>query len=189
MKSKSIALFLLFFTTIRWQCQSLIISEIYPNPPGTDNNKEWLELNNNTDQTLLLEQYILQINDKTIPLPTSIPPHSLKIISPQITIPNSNTEISLKKSQTIIEQINYPKAPEDKSLSQINGHYYWINPSKNQPNPSANKFQGIFQELLKTNKIQIKNKNQLLLKLIINKKVKLLTIGKTVHQIKLINSP
>ncbi len=64
---------------------NLVINEVLSNEPGSSTSLEWFELQNNSDTTMQLSDYILVINSDTIILPSRIiPPNSYLIICKQL---------------------------------------------------------------------------------------------------------
>ena len=117
----------------------LKISEIYPNPNA--NEKEWIEIYNNSNQDVNNFDFQILINNSKKKNPTfTIPSKAYKLIEVS-RINNQEAQISLKQGDRIIDQINYSKSLKGESFSKINQIFYWtkvITPGEKNP---------IFQEL------------------------------------------
>ncbi len=145
------------------------ISEIFPNPKGTDTDKEWIELYNPENHNVNLGNWRLVITNtkkgtkpKIIKLSDKITvaPHSYLILdssNSKFSLLNSNCKIELRDFvEKNIDTVNYAKTKEDLSLSkiQIKGSssgknlITWTNPTKNKPNPIFYKLSGTIQETI-----------------------------------------
>lgn len=144
---------------------NIFISEVFPNPKGTDTDKEWIELFNKENHNINLGNWSLNINNpskntkpKTIKFndKTTIKANSYLIIeSPayKFSILNTNCKIELKdfvgKS---IDTITYENSEENLSLSRIKisdknkNISTWTTPSKNSQNPIYYKISGKIKE-------------------------------------------
>lgn len=107
---------------------SIIISEILPNPEGTDTKKEWIELCNQDDQIIKLGNWTLDdIEDGSKPykIPSDI---SLKE-NTCIVFKSQDTKLSLGNGEdevhlfdylgTEIDSVNYEGAPSGESYTRI----------------------------------------------------------------------
>lgn len=105
---------------------TVIISEILPNPSGTDNGNEWIEIHNKTANAISLAGWrITNVSGKTFLFPSgsNIPASGYIILTDQ------QTKISLKNSADQIEildpmgqiqnTISYEDAPENTSFAEI----------------------------------------------------------------------
>jgi|GEM_PF-2418398 len=104
----------------------VIISEILPNPTGTDNGNEWIEINNKTANPVSLNGWrITNGSGKTFTFPSSaiIPANGFIILTDQetkITLKNSADQIELLDPMGQIQNsINYEDAPENTSFAEI----------------------------------------------------------------------
>ncbi len=127
---------------------SIHINEILPNPEGKDENKEWIELFNNSQNEVNLENWsiILGKTNKKIP-DLYIPAKGLAVIDSSVlktSLKNSDTTISLKdcKNQTVSE-ISYSSTMEGLSFSKTKVKYengeqkffwHWSKATKNGNN-------------------------------------------------------
>lgn len=143
----------------------ILISEIFPNPKGTDTGKEWIELFNEENHNINLGNWSLNINNpnkntkpKIIKFndKTTIKANSYLVIeSPayKFSILNTNCKIELKdfvgKS---IDNISYENSEENLSLSRIKisgknkNISNWITPTKNSQNPIYYEISGKIEE-------------------------------------------
>lgn len=141
------------------------ISEVFPNPKGTDTGKEWIELFNKENHNINLGNWSLNINNpnkktkpKTIKFSdkTIIKANSYLIIaSPayKFSILNTNCKIELKDHVgKSIDTIIYENSEENLSLSRIKisdknkNINTWTSPSKNSQNPIYYKISGKIKE-------------------------------------------
>lgn len=155
--------FLLFFASPNTQAASLKINEVFPNPEGKDNHKEWLEIKNNSKNSINLQDWKIQVNSKIYQLhPSTISPNQLKILNSKnskIKLPNNNVTISILDSQNQkVDQIYYTKAPSGKSLmTNLN---QWTTPTPGKPNPQMQKVIGNFQKITTPHSTLIKKDDQ-----------------------------
>jgi len=126
--------------------ENIEITEIFPNPEGTDKENEWIELYNPFSIKIDLSNYKLGNEKKKNLTNIKIPPLSYEAI----------TTISLKNSKNYIELIDptgasisktqYDNVEEGKSYTKalINNspQWLWTSPSKNLQNPSFRKLTG-----------------------------------------------
>lgn len=105
---------------------TVIISEILPNPTGTDNGNEWIEINNKTSTPVSLAGWrITNGSGKTFLFPASsvIPANGYIILTDQetkITLKNSADQIEiLDPLGQIQNEISYEEAPENTSFAEI----------------------------------------------------------------------
>ena len=105
---------------------TVIISEILPNPTGTDNGNEWIEINNKTSTPVSLAGWrITNGSGKTFLFPISaiIPANGYIILTDQetkITLKNSADQIEiLDPLGQIQNSISYEEAPENTSFAEI----------------------------------------------------------------------
>ncbi|MFH1218519.1 MAG: lamin tail domain-containing protein, partial [Candidatus Peregrinibacteria bacterium] len=124
--------------------ENIYISEILPNPEGTDSNKEWIELFNPTSREIDLTDWKIQNKKTHIIENTSIKPNStLTLTNLQINLKNTEDSIKLLNPANLtIDEITYPSAPAQKSYSKISiqstqkttHKWEWADPTKNAPN-------------------------------------------------------
>lgn len=106
---------------------SIQISEIFPNPEGTDKGNEWVELYNDSEETVNLSNWTLDTgeNSKTkyIFQKTLIGPHEHLLLSDDLlkfSLKNSNGEVRLKNfNNEMIDQIEYESAKQAESYAKI----------------------------------------------------------------------
>lgn len=105
---------------------TVIISEILPNPTGTDNGNEWIEINNKTSTPVSLAGWrITNGSGKTFLFPAStiIPANGYIILTDQetkITLKNSADQIEILDPLGQIQSaISYEEAPENTSFAEI----------------------------------------------------------------------
>ena len=106
----------------------IIISEILPNPEGSDTETEWIEIQNLSDQTINLGNWSLDDSEKgSVPYvfsdQTTIPAQSYLLIprlQSKISLNNSNDQVRLFDFEnTLIDEIEYNKAPEELSYARV----------------------------------------------------------------------
>ena len=148
----------------------LELSEIFPNPSGTDKGLEWLEIKNKTSKIINLQNHFLWINKKMHQIKETLPIHPggtfvLEEENLKFSIPNTTAEIKLlNPSQQILDEISYEKAPEDKSLAKteirknnqiVEKKWLWTTPGKAQVNPVLYRLTGKITEKPKLQNSQL----------------------------------
>lgn len=106
---------------------SIEITEIFPNPKGTDKGNEWIELYNNSDESINLNNWILDTgeNSKTkyIFQNISIGTREHLLIHDSefnFSLKNSNGEVRLLDfNESVIDQIEYEQVEEAKSYTKV----------------------------------------------------------------------
>lgn len=132
---------------------TLLISELLPNPDGTDTGQEWVEIFNNSTKNADLNGYILDTGKKNQALSSlQIGPREFALIDNlKITLRNSDGYLALLSPDgQIIDKINYDKAPSGQSLSLITIHkdsqrkqfFNWSSPTPAAPNPEFREVEG-----------------------------------------------
>lgn len=113
-------------TTLPATDPPVVISEILPNPTGTDSRKEWIEIHNKTAADISLAGWrITNATGKTFLFPsdTIIPANEFITISDQeskISLKNSGDQITILNPLLQIQnEVTYEDAPENTSFSQI----------------------------------------------------------------------
>lgn len=112
------------------------LSEVYPNPPGSDAQGEYIEIYNAGQEEVDLEGYELddyvdkgspkyKLNGKIGGGEYVIIPYS----SSKITLNNSNEEVRLIKDGQDIEVIQYKSSTEGKSYTKVGSEWEWKEPS------------------------------------------------------------
>lgn len=115
---------------------SLIISELMPNPVGDDSKLEWIELKNVSSSDISLGEWTL--NDKVLPS-FNIPPNAYlvlvkdensfktsfsqtaAIIKADFSMVNSGGKVTLKSNEGSIFEFNYTSSEEGKSFELLDG--------------------------------------------------------------------
>ncbi len=117
---------LLFSLSTKAASAQVVINEVLPDPAGADKDLEWIELFNTTDETLVLDDYILEDrNGKRITLSGTIT--KWLVIYPHgqggFAIANSGeTTLKLYNSPTSTQPVDfftYTDSSEDKSWGRI----------------------------------------------------------------------
>lgn len=135
------------------QNSQIRITEIFANPKGKDEGKEWIEIYNNGTETISLENWSIK-TDKNFSLSNlQIEPKSFLIIDNKTLKLKNETAIVqlLNPNGKIIDQIQYGKSIEGKSFSKtkiLKGetqeiYWEWLEPSKNSPNPTFHEIKGL----------------------------------------------
>ncbi len=109
---------------IKYNLRWIILSETLINPKWKDKNNEWIEIQNFLDQVVILQGWILKINNKSIKLDNiQINPKQFFLIR------NRKLSFSLNNSKWIISLIN----PKWIIINQIKYNFVleWISLSKN----------------------------------------------------------
>lgn len=101
------------------------LTEIYPNPKGTDAQQEWIEIQNFGLEQVDIQNWQLQVNSKSFKFnkPTIIAAqsnHLLKQSELNFDLPNKETTIQLIDSNgTIKQSLSYQSAPEEQTYSYL----------------------------------------------------------------------
>ena len=101
---------------------SIQLSEIFANPKGSDTNKEYVEIFNNSDLEVALNQYTLKVNKKSNQLNGSIGPKEFKTIY-GINVTNTNATVALNYNSQLLEKHSYQEAKEDFAFIKINNQW------------------------------------------------------------------
>jgi hypothetical protein len=104
------------------------LTEIFPNPQGTDSGKEWIEIFNSSDQDINLGNWKIDTGDKSgkkfVFENLIIKAHEFLTLSDKdlkFSLKNSNLEIRLIDfKNNVIDSINYEESEENKSYAKIN---------------------------------------------------------------------
>lgn len=101
-------------------CQGVTLSEIVPNPEGSDTDSEFIELFNETNITVNLSECILEVSASRQTLSGTIEPGYKAIYG--ISLPNATgAEVTLTTSDAVVS-VTYPvDMGDDESYSLING--------------------------------------------------------------------
>ena len=136
----------------------LKITEIFPNPKGSDGNQEWIELTNFSTEPVNLGIFTLDDSkkgSKPFPLPqTTLQPNQTTLFQ------KSETKINLNNTEDLVrlidqngqvtDQVEYTKPPEAKSyaLTTIKSQkgqtssWQWAKPTPNKPNKALYQIEG-----------------------------------------------
>ncbi len=96
--------------------KDIIISEIYPSPDSKLNEKEWIELYNNTNSQIDLSQFYLQdLSGSKYKLSNSIESNQYLQIFPTISLNNSGDTISLFYNSSLIDKVSYSQTESGQS--------------------------------------------------------------------------
>jgi len=110
---------------------SIQLSEIFANPKGSDTDKEYIEIFNNSDLEVELNQYILKVNKKNNQLSGYIGPKEYKTIY-GINVTNTNATVALHYNSQLLEKHTYQEAKEDFAFIKINNQ--WVQTKIKSPN-------------------------------------------------------
>lgn len=138
---------------------AIIISEVLPNPDGTDSKKEWIELTNTGDNSVNLGNWTLDDSEdgsKPYTLPSSLTLQAgtaalIMSADSKLSLGNKEDSIRLFDHQgTLIDEVLYEEAPSAQSYSRISiehedgtieEQWIWTNEqTPEQPNPSFRQF-------------------------------------------------
>ncbi len=102
------------------------ISEIFPNPPGSDRGHEWVELCA-SDHLVSLADYALRIGKRTLTLAGTLDPFACRIArTGTATIANRSADISLLQSGAVLQQVRTAgTAPEGFGFHLYNRDSFW----------------------------------------------------------------
>ncbi len=120
------------------------ISEVFPNPKGSDSGKEWLELYNISDNTVTLDDWRIKV-DKKETIIEDLTIGAKKHLSINLSLKNSPAEILLiNNNSQVLDRINYEDVKENLSYTHISvkspnktkTEWIWTNPTKDSKNPT-----------------------------------------------------
>lgn len=118
-------------------------SELYPNPKGRDQGKEWIELFNTANTSINLKNWQIIQSKKTKKIKTDTIVPAQSYYSLPIALRNEENQLKLiDPDGQQHDQVNYSEVREGFSLSKIEKQWRWTNPTKNQPNPKLKKIKG-----------------------------------------------
>lgn len=109
----------------------LQISEVLPNPDGTDSGAEYIELYNPTEQVADLTGYSLQSGNTTYTFKSgNIEPHSYQVFynsQTKLKLPNSGGQVHLLSpdGSVIDATVKYTQAKNGQAWANINGIWQW----------------------------------------------------------------
>lgn len=169
--------------------QTILINEIHPNPKGADQGKEWIEIFNPGSNNLNLENYQINLNNKTKRVFEKMILESNALLTIDLSpLPNSKATIKILSPEgKTLDQTYYEKAPTGQSFSRINNQFIWTTPTRNHFNPSPQIYQGTLIELLEKIRIS-KSKNPQILKLIAKKQLQILTLDRNFIKARIIKA-
>lgn len=113
--------------------KSLVISEFIPNPQGRDEENEWIELYNDSDQTVEISGWQLKSESKSFTFPDQsfISPKQflvLPVLVTRITLGNKDGILELYYPNGVIAQkIEYLDTKEGWSIAKFKDEYLWTN--------------------------------------------------------------
>ncbi len=125
-----------------YTCQDIQLSEVLPNPLGSDSGIEYVELFNSGDKAQALEgcSVVISHGSKTIALPGSIvlKPGEYRALTshdvPGLQLVNGGDEITFSTSSTDT-QIQYPSADDEQAWAMFGGTWQiTYEPTPNAPN-------------------------------------------------------
>ena len=106
----------------------LEISEIFPNPVGKDNDKEFIEIHNYGNLSISLKGiWLKNQNNKSFELSNfhdEIPAYSYLVFYPGFNLRNQNEKIKLIFGYEVIDEFNYNSSIEGMSWIKINNEWY-----------------------------------------------------------------
>lgn len=103
----------------------IYLSEVLPDPAGTDTKNEWIELYNSENTPIILNNYSLKdestkffyLDNITIPNQTYL------IIYPTFTLNNGADSVFLYLNNIVIDNMSYKQTEENISFSFVNGNW------------------------------------------------------------------
>lgn len=110
---------------------SIQLSEIFANAKGSDTNKEYIEIFNDSNLEVELNQYTLKVNKKNNQLSGYIGPKEYKTIY-GINVTNTNATVALNYKSQLLEKHSYKEAKEDFAFIKINNQ--WVQTKIKSPN-------------------------------------------------------
>jgi len=122
--------------------ENLRLSEVFPNPAGKDETgvNEWIELENLSDDTVLIEKFSITRTTANKTYSTTfenleIEPYGFSVIKIDFPIVNKNGEYNLVIDDEILDTLTYSfSVSEDHSVSLIDGKWVETEPSEGYEN-------------------------------------------------------
>jgi DNA/RNA endonuclease YhcR with UshA esterase domain len=104
--------------------KKIVINEFYPNPPGADVDQEFVELKNNSTETINLDGWKIGNATKIYALKNELEANELLVLPRSetgIVLKNSSEElVRLYSKDFIVDEVGYDHAPEAQSYSRNN---------------------------------------------------------------------
>ncbi len=148
------------------------LTEVFPNPEGTDNEEEWIEITNGSSVAVNLGNWtITDASGKTYTFPddTIIEANSTLVLyrpTSQISLNNSNESLALADyTGEVLSEVSYESSEEDQSYAQIQVEavestqaalvalgnpartlWEWVTPSPGEENPIWKQIKGTVTE-------------------------------------------
>jgi len=116
------------------------ITEIFPNPEGSDGSFEWIEITNTETNAINLTGYYLDDGEEgsnPYALSGILYPSEYRIITDSesgITLNNTQDEVRIISQDEELIKIEYESAKEDKSFSLTENGWQWTLPTKGSTN-------------------------------------------------------
>ncbi len=118
------------------------LSEIFANPKGPDKGNEYIEIFNPHNHPLQLEDFSIQINNKTYPLTGTILAQEYLTLT-HLNVTNTNCQIVVLHNSEQVDKFSYNQATEDHSWIKINNSWYQTKSiSPKQENGTLKNYQG-----------------------------------------------
>ncbi|PIR54942.1 hypothetical protein COU74_04360 [Candidatus Peregrinibacteria bacterium CG10_big_fil_rev_8_21_14_0_10_36_19] len=109
------------------ESNNIIITEIFPNPKGTDSNREWVKIKNVGSKSVDLTNW--KTNNTAIN--QTIDANATLIIKTKL--PNKKNKVTLNNfTNKIVDEVLYPKAPEGLSYTKVKNNWIWTKPNSIQ---------------------------------------------------------
>lgn len=135
--------FIFSFNRLLAKSSSIIITELLPNPEGKDSQGEFIELYNQSEETIDLTGWAIsdkigQSKEFVFPKGSFIPGQGfvlLNIKETKINLNNEGDKIVLKNELgEIIDSVEYKDLKEGLSYSKGQDGWLWVAPTPNRPN-------------------------------------------------------
>lgn len=130
-----------------WDGMEIMITELMPNPEGSDTGNEWIEIFNPNSKSISLDNWIIQINKKEIKLDGIMIEANFYNVVDVSGIANTTASISLiSPDETIVQELNYEKSMEGLSYALINNEFEWTRfITKQSENPEKMYKEGVVE--------------------------------------------
>ncbi|MFV0556716.1 MAG: hypothetical protein ACK5LM_06420, partial [Lactovum sp.] len=119
-------------------CDWLVLSEILPNPSGSDSGNEYIEVSNPTQRIISLDGCSISVNDKLVELAGEVQPEGYYVVK-NVSLPNASGGTVILITTSGEEVVIYPPdLRDDEAFALIDGEWLITNqPTEGTPNKGS----------------------------------------------------